>query len=371
MTDKEKSALQKQILDFVGSSESGRLLLSPRSGKTKMIINIIKRDKPKSVLWVTPTSELAEKDIPSEFIKWRAKGYLKRLTTITWKSLEKCEGEYDLIVGDEEQFITELNSQNLFNGKLKYKRLLFMTGTESRRVEKKELYKRLNLKILYSLSINTAVDIGLLANYNLNVVRIDLNQYANIKVKYIDKRTSKEREFMTSEENQYKYISRKYDKNPTKKNALARLQFIKNSSSKLGATKYIFHSLEGRKILFASNKEQTSKVTPYIYHSETDNKYLKMFIDGKIDNIAMVNKGGVGYTYRDVDNLIISQIDSDNQGLTSQKISRTLLHQGDDYKAVIWVLILKNTQEEVWLESLLKNFNKEKINYIEFKDLVL
>ena len=149
-----------------------------------------------------------------------------------------------------------------------------------------------------------------------------------------------------------------------------RRNVIGNSPSKLGAAKYIFNSLEGRNIVFAVSMKQAEDLCDYVYHGKTDDIDLKKFVSGEVNNIAMVNKGGTGYTYTEIDNLLLTQIDSDVNGLTSQKIARTLLEQGD-YEATVWITCLRKTQDEVWLASTLANFDEKKIEYINFKDLQL
>ena len=101
MTNKEKSEIQKKIVDSLDLKPHGRLLLAPRVGKSKLIIDIIKKNNPKSILWVTPSAQLADKDIPEEFITWKAKKFVSRLTTVTWMSLNKIKGHYEMIVLDK------------------------------------------------------------------------------------------------------------------------------------------------------------------------------------------------------------------------------------------------------------------------------
>lgn len=371
MTNKEKSDLQKEVVSAIKLGESGRFILAPRIGKTKIIIDLIKRDKVKGkILWVTPTSKLADEDIPAEFEKWRAKKYLKQLETTTWKGLAKCEGNYGLIVLDEEQFMTANNSKHLLNGKLTGDVIVSMTGTQSKSKSKKDLYKQLKLEVLYTISINKAVDIGLLSNYQIKVVMVPLDKNKNIKVEYKDKVTKKPKSFMTSEEKQYEYLSRKLDKAKTKFGLLQRMRIIGNSPSKLGAAKYIINSLEGKKLIFAVDRKQAEELSDYVYHGLSDDKDLNRFASGEINKIALVNKGGTGYTYSEIDNLIMTQVDSDVNGLTSQKIARTLLEQGD-YEACIWIICLEETQDVIWLNSTLQSFDKSKIEYIEFKNLEL
>jgi hypothetical protein len=371
MTDKEKSKLQKDILNSLEMGHSGRFLLAPRIGKSKLIIDLIKRDKIKGkILWVTPTTKLATEDIPSEFIKWKAKKYLSQLEAVTWKGLVNIEGEYGLIILDEEQFMTANNSKTLFNGKLIGDVIISMTGTESKSKVKKDLYNKLDLEVKYEININKAVDIGLLSNYRIKVIMVDLDDKKNIEVKYKDKKTKKEKSFMTSEESQYNYLSDKLSKATTKYGIMHRRQVIGNSPSKLGAARYIFNSLEGKNIVFAVSMKQAEDLCDFVYHGKTDDADLKKFIAGETNKIAMVNKGGTGYTYTIIDNLLLTQIDSDVNGLTSQKIARTLLKQGD-YEATIWITCLRGTQDQIWLASTLMNFDPSKIEYINFKDLVL
>lgn len=371
MTKKEKDELQKEIVNSINNEESGRLILAPRIGKTKIIIDLIKRDKIKGkILWVTPTSKLAEEDIPKEFEKWKAKKYLKQLETTTWKSLVNCKGKYGIIVLDEEQFMTANNASPLINGDLVAERTISMTGTETKYQAKKDLYNKLNLKTIYKISINKAVDIGLLSNYAIKVVKVEMDTKKNIKVEYKNKATGKTDSFITSEAKQYEYQCRKLEKNSSKFGILHRMNLIKNSPSKMGAAKYIINSLEGKKLIFAANTTQAEELSDFVYHSKTDTKDLDKFVSGETDKIAMVNKGGTGYTYVLIDNLIVTQVDSDNNGLTSQKIARTLLKQ-KSYQATIWLVCLKDTQDEVWLDSTLQSFDKSKIETIEFKDLKL
>ena len=167
MTNKEKSKIQKEIVDSLDMFPHGRLLLAPRVGKSKLAIDIIKKNNPKTILWVTPSAELAEVDIPGEFETWKAKKYLKGLTTVTWKSLDTIIGHFDMIILDEEQFMTENNYINLLNKTLTYNYILSMTGTPTKHEAKLQLYKNLELPILYQLSIN---EISIYCNFSVILV---------------------------------------------------------------------------------------------------------------------------------------------------------------------------------------------------------
>jgi len=369
MNKAEKNKLQKELVDSLGGNYHGRLLLAPRVGKTKIGIDIIKKVKPKSILWVTPSAKLADEDIPAEFALWKAKKYVKLLTTVTWMSLGKMTGHYDLIILDEEQFATENNMAPLMSNNLRYENIISMTGTASKHDHKKNLYNQLDLNILVNLSINAAVDMKLLANYTIKVVEIDMGEEKNIEA------GNKEKKFKTTEAAQYRYLHNSAQqaiyqrRNDMTFRILARMRAIKSSQSKTDAAKYLIDNLEGRKLIFSATIKQAEELCEHRYHSKTDNEDLQAFMKGDIDQIAMVNAGGTGFTYKKLDHLILTQTDSDKNGLTSQKISRTLLDQ-KDYTATIWILSLVGTQDEKWVASVLENFDMDKVEFVRFKNIL-
>lgn len=346
----------------------GRLLLAPRVGKTKLIIDLIKRDKYKSILWVTPSAKLAEEKIPEEFGTWKARRYLNKLTTVTWKSLHKQKGHYHLIVLDEDQYITERSLSSIFSKDLTFSSMITMTGTNTKDVDKHSLYGRLGLEVLYKISINSAVDIKLLSNYTIKVVGVDMSTGNDIVA------GSKKNPFMTSESKQYAYLSRSLLSaiNTKSKDVvykiLARKRFIGDSKTKLNLALKLINSLDGRKLIFCANILQSQKLCKYTYNSKTGDEDLIRFQNKEISEIAMVNSGGIGYTYRGIDHLILVQADSDKNGATSQKICRVLLDQ-KNYKACIWVISLLGTQDDKWIESTLESFDKSKVEYINSKNM--
>ena len=364
LTSKEKSVLQKEVVDILKPYPKGLLLLAPRVGKTKIIIDLIKRDKYESILWVTPSAELAEKDIPEEFIKWKAKRYIKKLTTSTYASLPKVKGEFDIIILDENQYLTERGAKNLFDKTLTSKALIGMTGTSTQHFDKIEMFNKLSLKSLYDISINKAVDIGLLSDYEINVIKVPLSD----KKDYLS--GPKNNMFTTSEKKNYEYLSKKVkdsDMYSIKFKILNRMRAIKNSPSKLEAVKSLLKDFkEERTLIFCGSIKQAEDICEYTYHSKTNGEDLISFKEGGINRLSLVNAGGTGHTFKKVKNLVMIQTDSDKNGISSQKISRALLSQ-KGHKALIWVICLEGTQDEKWVESTLRNFDSKKINYLKWK----
>lgn len=242
-----------------------------------------------------------------------------------------------------------------------------MTGTETKHRDKQSIYERLCLDILVNISINDAVDMDILSNYTINVLMVDLDTRKNLLA------GNKNKRFYTSEKANYEYLNRQaeeailtYDSR-AKFKIMNRLKAIKTSISKESATKDLLSKLKGRILIFAGSINQAENLCEYTYHSKTDNINYDKFKAGEIDRIAMVNAGGIGHTYKEIDHLILVQADSDKNGLTSQKICRTLLKQ-KDYKATVWIICLKGTKDIEWINKTLSSFNKSNINYIEYKN---
>lgn len=368
--DKEREEILREILSVSPVNPHGRYKVTPRVGKTRLAIELIKRDKPKSILWVTPQKELAETEIPKEFITWKAKSYLKKLTTVTWKSLAKCTGSYDLIVLDEEQCITENNSTNLFDGTLDYRNIISMTGTQTKDESKVNIYDRLYLKPIYSMDIEDAVERNIVSDYTINVVKIPLPKEKTLPVTFKKDGPT----VLTSEWDQYRYWNNRaetaiFNRLPTIKMLIGkRRRLIYESNIKTSVAKSLFSKLKGRKMAFSGTQKQAENISNNFYHNKVSNENLLKFIDEEIDELSLVNKGGVGVTYRNVQHLVLVQADSDNNGMTTQKIFRVLLKQ-EGVKPTIWVLCLEGTKDEVWVSKALESFDTNKINTINLNEL--
>ncbi len=363
-----RDLLLEELVTKLPKNPHGRLLLAPRSAKTRIMIELIKRDNPNSVLWITPSRKLANEDIYSEFDKWNASSYKNRVKTNTYRSLEKESGYFDWIILDEEQALTELNSENLLCGKLKYGNIISMTGTNTKHYHKNKIYDALNLNVLHTVTINQAVNEEILSDYLPFVVSCDLNRSKDIKIEY------KNGSFYSSEYDQYMFHHNRTENaisigsSAVKKFSMARLNAIKNSPTKIRVAKKLLSKVTGRTIIFCPTIKIAQELCKNTYHSKTNDKDLKKFINQKIDIISMVNSGGTGYTYNNVKNLIIMQADSDSNGLTSQKVCRALLKEDGKIPNVIFIM-LNNTKDVVWVEKALQRFDSSKINYIKEEEL--
>ena len=365
-----KSRIQNNIISSLPNIAHGFLELAPRVGKTRIAIKQIEKENSETVLWVTPSSDLRDKDIPSEIKKWWGSNELSKFTIVTYSYLSKVEGNFDKIILDEYQDITEHNSEPLFNGSIKYKSILGLSGTPPEHEEKLDIYKKLKLKPLYTISIDEAVALGILADYEITVITCQtehLNKDVEVK--------TKAHSFKTTERKQYEFADSKIRRMMFSGQDipafmfLQRMRLVHNSITKLNVAKKLVKSLKGRSLIFASTIEQSKQLSKNLYNSKTDDTDLKKFIAKKLKTLACVNSGGVGFTFKGVDNFVIVQANSNKKGDISQKIARSLLHQGEDYKANIYIICLEDTQDKTWVDKVLSSFNSKKIKYVSHLNL--
>lgn len=343
---------------------TGRLLLAPRFGKTRLIISLLERDKPKSVLWVTPSRKLIEEDIPNEFKKVDKVEFLNFVSFSTYKSLNKITGYFQTIILDEEQHITENNIKNIINGNLKYDNIISMTGKPSSDSLKNDIYRKLNLKVLYKYLIKEAESI--LSDYEINCIGIELSDKNNII------QNTKNGKFFTSEIKKYEYftkaIAKAIENNDPKIKYLIlnRMNFIYKLKSKEIVLEKLINKLNNkRNLIICSNIEQCNRFgKENTFHSKTNNEKLQLFLNKKINNLFIVNSGGTGFTYEGIENVIINQVNSDKNGNITQKIARGLLREGNKI-VKIYIIYVKNTVDEKWLKLSLESFNSNKINWYD------
>lgn len=368
--DKNKKEIQKEIVDSLPNPSHGLLCVAVRVGKTKITLDIIKKEKPKTILWVTANSKLRDIDIPQEFKKWKAQKYLENTKIICYQSLPKIEGNFDKIILDEYHCLTDKNSENLLNGKIKYKTILGLSGTHPKKLEKNILLSKLNLETLKFLDIKEATQKNLIAPYKIFLIPTQINTKdknvisGNKKITFYQ--TEKQKyDYLTKclTENQYLPLNKRKD---PKILALSRMRFIHNLKSKQDKIKSFLKTLKGRTIIFSANIDLANSLSPYTYHSKTDDSNLKKFLGGEIDTLSCVNMGGTGFTFINVDNFVICQANSDVLGATTQKIGRSLVLQ-KDYIANIYMFYVENTVDEDWVNSSLSNFDRDSIEILKLK----
>lgn len=357
-----QSEIQAELLEQIPSRQKGLLNLSVRVGKTKLAIDIIKRDKYKKILWVTSEATLRDTTLPKEFKKWKEYSLLKKTIFICYQSLKKYDPKnYDVVLLDEYHKCTPENMQR-FTGDIKPV-VIGMSGSSPKNREKSLLFQSLGLFVLATLDIDDAVKKDLIAPYKIYLVGCSLDTKPTIHIK------TKNYDFYTSEVKSYAFASKKIEQlqahqmSVPKSLAIRRTTTIYGFPSKPKKALILSQSLPGRSLIFFPRIEFADKSGYPAFHSKTDKTNLNKFINNEIDTLACVNSGATGLTFTGIDNLIIVQADSNTLGNVTQKLGRALVKQ-DNYVAKIYIMYYKNTVDENWARQALRSFNPD--NIIEF-----
>ncbi len=367
MIDKKREEKQIEIsqvlVDELSRGRSGRLLLAPRMGKSRIIIEATNIVNPESVLWVTSNVDLVTKDIPEEIQRWKSPGNTTEFTACTYRSVKKYAGQrFQWVLLDEDQKITEAVATELRQVICQCR--IGMTGTPTKSTKKLKLYEWLNMNsVFYRITIDQAVNSGFLADYKIKVIHTTMTD------EEVQSGTKK-KPFKQSEKGHYKWVDRIANTatNPAHKRAfvIKRMHAIYNSPAKFNAAQKLLHHLPGKTLVFGANSKQIDNLLQWTYHSKTEKNAaknnLQWFHDGIIPKLGLINKGGIGSTFIGLENIIIIQATNDTNGMTTQKLCRSLLKQGA-YEARIFFFVLDGTVDNNWVNSAISIFKPENISH--------
>lgn len=331
---------------------------SIRSGKTLTILDYIKKNDYKSVLWLVPDSTTRDKGLPDEIRKWKFK---VNITAICYNSLKKHENsKFDLVVLDEVQMLSEARYESLRT--ISYDKLIAMTGTVSNKHEKLDiLFNKLGLKLVYKYSTDNAVKNKDVAPYVINVIELPLRTTNDLEVTYKDKNNI-QRSFKTSEQKSYDNITNRIREAAGKRKmmlAIERMRFLNSLDTKIAyVKKYIAANSNKRVLIFVNTQEMAEQCSKYFFHGNSTDRWYNEFQKGNINHLVLVEKGATGHTYKNLDGCLLTTINSSN--LLQQKIFRTILFR-EDYTANIDILISKDTIQKEWIVKALENLDQTNI----------
>ena len=346
---------------------SGRGLLAMCTGSGKSRIPLLyaldKKNKVEKMAVIVPTEILRDSGWKEEFKKWKAMKLYKNTELLCYASASKITGQnFDLVILDEAHGLTELSATFFENNQVRD--IIALTATPPEKEEKQELLASLGLKTTYSLSLEEGIALGIVAPIKLHVIYTELD-----KERKIVKMGNKERSFYQTEEKAFKYHNDtvnyayetyRYDR--LKFLIMNRTRFIYNLTSKLEAAKLVLDELfEERNIIFCGSVDQAEKISEYRFHYKSGKGDLNRFINQEINELACVSALNEGHNLPMIDNAIIIQLNSNALNLI-QRIGRACRWR-EGHEANIFLFVCKDTPDEKWAESALKDFDKSKINY--------
>lgn len=338
--------------------KGGILNISPRVGKSKIIIDAIKNVKSDIVISAPYVSIM--KSWSEEFNKWGLKNAPKVICSRSMKTIKK---NLDLLVIDE---IQTLSSNQIKIIKEKSPKVIVgLTGTLSADTENL-LYEELGLTCTFNYSIDQAIKDGIVANFNIHLIEVKLDD----KKKYILSGTKKS-PFYSTEKEHYDFLHKSFEKfkylsyndafyyKLKDMYMIKRFNFIYTCNSKLEAAKSLIDKVD-RAIVFSARSEQCDMICEHTYHSKNkkDNN-LEKFCNEEIDKLGVLEMVNMGITIPNLKTAIVHQMKS-NSEMALQKILRTCNIE-DDRTAEIYITYYKDTVDENWVMKSLEGVDPSRI----------
>lgn len=379
-----KAQMQFQALTAWAKNKCWGLLdMATGSGKSKCGIDAAyavaqaKLDGDAYIVLMVPTRKLKNRRWPDEFVKWDKKDlWDNHVDRICYASGHKIKNKViDLLIMDEGHNLTSRSASIFKNNTVKKLLVLTATAPDSKSTAsdriKEDLFKRLNINTVFTLTLEEALNEGLVAEFSIRVIECTLDD----KVKYI-KAGSKAKPFYQTEKAAYQYKNKVLNRllwqgedSQAVRNARAAL--VKTFKSKQEVAKLILnlHIKENeRYIVYCGSIEQAENILPErTYHSKTNDKAYNAFLNKEIDWLAAVDALNEGEDIEEISGVIIVQLSSNKRDLI-QRIGRALrLRHG--HHAIIWILVIMDTVDEEWFRKAIAGINPSRITYYHWKNI--
>jgi superfamily II DNA or RNA helicase len=357
-----KDQVQLEALEATKNKQKCTIVLGTGVGKTLVGLTHIDNNTNAlmRVLIVAPKKSIFQ-SWKDDAVKFGKEELLGRMVFTTYLSLNKQNpNDYDAVYLDECHSLLDSHRGflQLYKG-----RILGLTGTPPK-VNYSEKGKLINefCPVVYTFKADDAVENGILNDYQIVVHQINLSKEKDYLVKMSNK------QFMTDEDSNYVYWSRRIDVGSGNMHMLRvmRMKAMMEYPSKERYAKKLMDSIDNKCILFANTQAQADKLCPYSYHSNNKDseENLQMFKDGQITKLSTVLQLNEGVNIPNLKQGIIMHAYG-NERKASQRIGRLLRLNPDD-KAIVHILCYVGTVDEKWVTEALEGFDQTKIVWKDF-----
>ena len=369
---------REEILDKVLSTQEDIILeLATSFGKSRMVIEKIKKDKPESIVIFVPKLVLID-NWKREFIKWEATDYLNKVYFSTYRSMDKVEGYFDMIIMDESHGLTD-RCKDLLEY-IEARTFMFLSATLSR--EQVDYFKSVFQAKHIKATLSDGFDNGTLptptfVHHKLSIDSVPgvfrfhkgnkttkvckfKDRWAYIKAKKPVIIECSAREYLYLLDEKVEYLKKRYFQTklePMKKSWLKasgdRLKWL--GSLKNGYIQGLLDNLvDKRCLVFCISIAQAEDICPYPIVSSRDDamQILNDFNRGKINHISACNILNEGISLSECEIGIFASINS-SEVMQVQKCGRILRHK----EPKIHLVYFKGTREEEIVKTMLENYN--------------
>lgn len=357
---------------FVGSIIAGTGFGKSRCGVLAAGETLRRLEGDGKAIVLVPTVQLREQ-FEEEFSKWNYDDIVDKVDFVCYQSAYKLEdNHYDIVICDEVHLGLSPEYRKFFENNT-YDRILCMTAT----LPEENEYKLYLFKIaptVYKISLDQCVAMGLVSPYDIVCVPISLTEEEHADYKKINNNFVywKYKLGQFDAFNTAKAIMANKNATPAEKQSAARFyaairdrkKIVDFAANKVGELqKIILTHLDSKILVFGGANDFTDTLCdatqPFsvAYHSGKTKKQrevaLKDFKEGNKNVLCSTKALNQGLDVPDASIGVVC-------GLTSkalpmiQRIGRLIRFQ-EDKKGKIYILYVKDSQEEKWLKSSVKD----------------
>lgn len=193
-----QTKMKESCITSLDSTNKAVVQASVGLGKTRLCLETLAHYNPDKITWLTNSEELRDIDTPNEFIKWGYEYLLAKTNILCYQSACKLEGvDLGFVIADEFDFgISEQYIKGIINNN--FDKFLGVSGTYTE--DKLRMLEELDLPLVYSISTNEVQDLEILNKTKVIFVEFELDTDKTRKIQ------TKDKSWMSSENEQYCYI---------------------------------------------------------------------------------------------------------------------------------------------------------------------
>jgi len=323
-------------------------------------------------LVLVPTVQL-QKQFKEEFIKWGKEEYLKDVEILCYQSAYKLKGvDYSIVVCDEVHLGLSPQYRKFFENNT-YQHLLCMTATLPEEYEYNLKLQQI-APINYKITLDKCVSLGLVSPYEIHCIPVELTDSEQADYKKINNKFVYWKYQLGNFDafNEAKRVLADRDAAPEMKQAAAqfyacirnRKKIVDFASQKVYALQKLVVRNVGKKILvfgganaFTNELAEANEPFSTVYHSgktkKQKEKAIEDFKDGTKTVLCSTKALNQGFDVPDAGIGVICGLTSKSLSMI-QRVGRLIRFQ-EDKIGKIYILYVKNSQEEKWLNSSVKN----------------
>jgi len=365
-----KSGYEGSVIAGTGFGKSRIGVLAVAHAIKNSTTSIYKR-YPKKALVLVPTIQLQDQ-FKEEMIKWGHEKILDRVDIVCYQSAHKIQDEeYCIVVCDEVHLGLSPIYRTFFEQNT-YDKILCLTATLPEEEEYKELLLQLAPPV-YTISLDECVAKGLVAPYEIYCVPVELGEEERLEYKKYNKLFVQMKYALggfNAFQNAQAIMSGKMNGN---KGAAAqfynairgRKSVVQHAKFKIDRALEIINHYHNCKILtFSGSNDFTDLMCECIdnsavYHSKKTKKQrekaLEDFKNGDVNLLCSTKALNQGFDIQKAEVGIIAGLDSKALPMI-QRIGRLIRKDGDKIGR-IYILYVKDSQEEKWLNNAIKGLN--------------